>query len=188
MKNIPCWQLAGFVFSSVLGTFLHFLFDLTGGSVAAALVSAVNESIWEHMKLLYYPMLAFAFLEYRTWGRQRRDFWWVKLLGTALGLLLVPVLYYTYSGILGIHVDWVNITIFFLAAMAAYRVETALFARERAKHISGSLALGLLLAMAAVFTMLTFFPPEVPFFRDPVTGTYGFLRENAGNKNRVMIQ
>ena len=52
-KAIPCWQMAGMIFTSVFGTFLHFLFDLTGGGVAAALVSAVNESIWEHLKLLF---------------------------------------------------------------------------------------------------------------------------------------
>ena len=176
--SIPGWQLAGFLVTSVLGTFLHFLFDLTGGSLAAALVSAVNESIWEHMKLIYYPMLLFSFLEYRAWGRQRRDFWGIKLAGTALGLALIPVVYYTYTGILGISVSWVNIAIFFLAAMAAYWLETALFARERAFPISGGLALALLLGMGAVFILLTFCPPRLPFFRDPVTGSYGYIRKS----------
>lgn len=172
--TISSWQMTGFVFTSVLGTFLHFLFDITGGVALAALISAVNESIWEHMKLLYYPMLAFSLLEYRVWGRQRRDFWQVKLLGTALGLVLIPVLYYTYTGILGVSADWFNIAIFFLAAMAAYRLETALFRREREPRLSGVSALGLLLAIGAVFTALTFFPPRIPFFRDPLSGSYGF--------------
>ena len=171
---ISAWQMAGVVFTSVLGTFLHFLFDLTGGSVTAALVSAVNESIWEHMKLLYYPMLIFSYLEYRAWGNQREDFWQVKLAGTALGLWLIPVLYYTYTGALGISADWFNITIFFLAAMAAYRLETALFRRERKPSISSAAALALLLGLGGVFTLLTFYPPRLPFFRDPLTGTYGY--------------
>lgn len=172
--RISAWQMAGFIFTSVLGTFLHFLFDLTGGSPVAALVSAVNESIWEHMKLLYYPMLVFSYLEYRAWGQQREDFWQVKLAGTALGLALIPALYYTYTGVLGVSADWFNITIFFLAAMAAYRLETVLFQRDRKWRLGGGVALGLLLAVAGVFTLLTFFPPEIPFFRDPVTGTYGY--------------
>ena len=174
-ERVAHWQVAGVVFASVLGTFLHFLFDLTGGSLVAALVSAVNESIWEHMKLLYYPMLLFAMAEYRVWGRQREDFWPVKLAGTVLGLTLIPVIYYTYSGILGVNVDFVNIAIFFLAVMAAYRAETALFARQRRWRIGGGLALGLLLGISGVFTLLTFFPPHIPFFRDPLTGTYGFI-------------
>lgn len=64
-KAIANWQIAGFIFTVILGTFLHFLFNLTKGSVIAALFSAVNESIWEHMKLLYYPMVVFALVEYR---------------------------------------------------------------------------------------------------------------------------
>ena len=174
-RVIAGWQVAGVIFVSILGTFLHFFFDLTGGSPAAALVSAVNESIWEHLKLLYYPMLIFALAEYRVWGRGRADFWPVKLAGTLLGLILIPAAYYTYSGILGVNVDWVNITIFFLAAILVYRVETALFARQRLWRLSGGVALGLLLGISAVFTLLTFFPPHIPFFRDPVTGTYGFI-------------
>ena len=98
----------------------------------------------------------------------------MKLAGTALGLALIPSLYYTYTGTLGVSADWFNITIFFLAAMVAYRLETALFQRERKWRISGGMALGLLLAIAVVFTLLTFFAPKLPFFRDPLTGSYGY--------------
>ena len=52
-QSIPSWQIGGFVFEGALGTLLHFVFDWSGGNVAAALFSAVNESIWEHMKLLF---------------------------------------------------------------------------------------------------------------------------------------
>ena len=75
---IPKWQLGGFVFTAILGTLLHFLFDWTGGSALAALFSAVNESIWEHMKLLYYPMLLFTLWEYSVWGKKTPGFWKTK--------------------------------------------------------------------------------------------------------------
>ena len=60
-QTISRWQMGGFLFTSVLGTALHFLFDLPGGSAVAALFSAVNESIWEHIKLIYYPCCWFPF-------------------------------------------------------------------------------------------------------------------------------
>ena len=62
--------MVGFVFTGVLGTLLHFVFDWTDSSAIAAVFSAVNESIWEHIKLLIYPMLLFAFWEYKVWGRE----------------------------------------------------------------------------------------------------------------------
>lgn len=173
-KSVSFWQMMGFLFTSVLGTFLHFLFDLTGGSVFAALISAVNESIWEHMKLLFYPMVLFALMEYRAWGKIVSGFWCVKGKGILLGLTLIPVLYYSYTGILGVSTDWFNITIFFLAAGIAYRWETKAFQTEDPCQIPPRMAVGMILLLALVFTLLTFLPPEIPFFRDPVTGTYGF--------------
>ena len=172
--SIPHWQTAGFLFVSILGTLLHFFFDWTGGSVVAALVSAVNESIWEHIKLLYYPMLVFSLPEYRAWGKEVPSFWCVKLAGMMLGLVLIPVLYYTYTGILGVGADWFNIAIFFLAAAAVFRVETSLLQKGSPCPLPPKAAFGLYLLPVLAFTLLTFFPPQIPFFEDPLTGTYGF--------------
>ena len=91
-KSIGFWQMTGFIFTAILGTILHFLFDWTGGSPLVGLISAVNESIWEHMKLLFYPMVAFACVEYQFWGREKPSFWCVKLVGILAGLALIPVL------------------------------------------------------------------------------------------------
>ena len=169
------WQIAGFVFTGVLGTLLHFLFDWTGGSVIAALFSAVNESIWEHMKLLFYPMLLFAGIEYRFWGKKNPSFWCVKLVGILTGLALIPVLYYAYTGILGVSADWFNVVIFFIAAGVTYLLETKLFERGFRCRFSGAAFICLLL-VAVTFTVLTFLPPRIPLFQDPITGTYGFWK------------
>ena len=170
------WQIAGFLFTSIFGTFLHFLFDLSGQNVIAALFSAVNESIWEHMKLIYYPMLLFASMESRFWGKKLKHFWCIKLVGILLGLILIPIIYYTYTGILGICADWFNIAIFFIAAGAAYWGETLLFQREYTCRFPPRTAFLMVCLISAVFTLLTFFPPPIPFFQDPITGTYGFQR------------
>lgn len=173
-KTIPYWQVAGFVFTAVVGTLLHFLFDWTGGSVIAALFSAVNESIWEHMKLLFYPMVIFALIEYHAWGRDCKSFWCVKLIGILIGLALIPVLYYTYTGILGMSADWFNITIFFIAAGLTFWLETKLFQNGIACLIHSKSAFVFICLIAIVFTVFTFTPPHIPLFEDPVTGTYGF--------------
>lgn len=173
-RSIVRWQIAGFLFTSILGTFLHFLFELSGQSITAALFSAVNESIWEHMKLLYFPMLAFAALESRFLKPLPTGFWCVKLIGILTGLILIPVLYYTYTGILGKSADWFNVTIFFIAAAVSFRLETGLFKSGKTCPIPAWLAIALLLSVGAAFVILAFTPPQIPLFRDPVTGTYGY--------------
>ena len=175
MKHwIPSWQIGGFVFVGALGTLLHFVFDWSGGSVFAALVSAVNESIWEHIKLLFYPMVLFGWIEWRVWGKHDPRFWCIKLVGVLLGLWLIPTLYYTYTGALGVSADWFNITIFFIAAAAALYTETRLFLGDGGCTLSGKAAVLGLVLIAVLFTVLTFVPPKIPLFRDPVTGTYGY--------------
>lgn len=176
MENkIPYWQVVGFVFTAVVGTLLHFFFDWTGGNLTVALFSAVNESIWEHLKLLYYPMLLFALAEWMCWGKKEEGFWCIKLLGILLGLGLIVVAYYTYTGALGVSADWFNITIFFLAAGVAFWVENKLFQRDFRCPIGFGLSLFLIGLIAVIFTVFTFLPPHIPLFQDPVTGTYGFL-------------
>lgn len=175
-QSISYWQVEGFLFTSILGTFLHFLFDLSGRSVIAAIFSAVNESICEHMKLIYYPMLLFSLIEYRFWGKNHKQFWCIKLIGILLGLTLIPVLYYTYTGIFGISIDWLNITIFFLSAGLAFWVENKLFQKENGCCLSSQTSFILICIIGVVFTLLTFFTPEIPFFKDPMTGSYGFQK------------
>lgn len=175
-KTIPFWQMMGFLFVSVFGTLLHFLFDLTGGSWVAALFSAVNESIWEHMKLIFYPMVAFAIVEYCLWGKDLTHFWCVKIVGVLLGLALIPVLYYTYTGIFGVNMDLINISIFFSTAGAAFWLETKLFRKPHRCPLGPGIAVVILCFLFVLFTVYTFLPPHIPLFQDPVSGTYGFFR------------
>lgn len=173
-KTVAYWQTVGFIFTAVVGTALHFLFDWTGGSAVAALFSAVNESIWEHIKLMFYPMILFAVAESRFWGRQIESFWCVKVAGILLGIVLIPAIYYTYTGVLGVKVDWFNVTIFFLVAGLVFWLETKWFQRGFSCPGNGRWAPVVLAMIVAAFTVLTFVPVRIPLFQDSVTGTYGF--------------
>ena len=171
-RGIRLLQLVGLAATTLLGTLLHFLYDWLGKSVWLAPFSGVNESTWEHMKLLFWPMLLFIFVE-RLFLKERKDFWCVKLCGTLLGLLLIPVLFYTYNGVIGKSPDWVNITIFFLSAAIAYAYESRWFRRATFSCKHPKLALSALLALAVLFVIFTFRTPHIGIFRDPITGTYG---------------
>ena len=172
--RVARWQLGGFLFVCAAGTALHFLYQWSGESVAAAPFAAVNESVWEHMKLLFWPMLLWAGAERAVLGGYSRGFWPAKALGTLLGLALIPALYYTYTGALGVSVMWVDIAIFFVAAAAAFLAETRMLSRDwRCRGGARASALVLLLLLSAAFVLCTFVPSRVPLFQDPVTGFYG---------------
>ena len=168
MRNrLLYWQIAGFVFTSIAGTLLHFLYKWSNQSTLVAPFSAVNESIWEHMKLLFVPMFVFALIERKFIGAQYKNFWCVKLIGILFGIIMIPVLYYTYTGISGVSKDWVNIIIFFAVAAATYLLETWLFKNVNILCIAPLLAFFILCLLALAFVVFTFVPPEIPLFQAP---------------------
>ena len=171
-RSIRLWQLLGFAVTSLGGTVLHFLYDWLGKTAWVAPFSGVNESTWEHMKLLFWPMLLFAFAQ-RFFFPEREDFWCVKLRGTLLGLALIPILFYTYNGVIGRSPDWLNIAIFFVSAAIAYVYETRLFHSEKGSPDIPKAALAVLGVIAILFVAFTFWTPEIGIFEDPLTGTYG---------------
>ena len=173
-KRIFFWQVFGVIFTVALGVFFHFLFELTNRNIIAALFSAVNESIWEHMKILFYPMLIFAVIESYFFENEKEAFWSIKLIGTLLGLVLIPVIYYTYTGILGTSADWFNIAIYVIVVVISFWTENKLFQKDGNSFIESETALICLGLLAITFTILTFIPPHIPLFEDPLTGTYGF--------------
>ncbi len=173
MKNrIGMWQLMGFAVTSLGGTLLHFLYEWLNSSPWIAPLSGVNESTWEHMKLLFWPMFIYALIQ-SFFFRDIESFWCVKLKGILLGLALIPILFYTYNGAIGKSPDWLNIAIFFISAAVVYIYETRQFNNKTASCKQPRSAFALLCLIACLFIIFTFLTPEIGIFMDPITGTYG---------------
>lgn len=171
-RTVWMWQLVGFAVTSLGGTLLHFLYDWLDGALWIAPFSGVNESTWEHMKLLFWPMFIFAVIQ-SFFFKGYENFLCVKLRGILLGLSLIPVLFYTYNGVIGKSPDWINIAIFFIAAAVAYIYETRQLNSESPRCMSQGLVFIILCAIAILFIVFTFLTPEIDIFKDPLTNTYG---------------
>ena len=166
------WQAAGFAAVTFGGTILHFLYDWTGGSILVSPFSGVNESTWEHMKLLFWPLFLFALVQ-RPFFKDQENYWCAKLAEILLGLVLIPVLFYTYNGIFGKSPDWINISIFYITAALVFLFELWIFKRSRLQCRHPLLAFAAICLMVVLFVVFTFEPPQFPLFRDPLTGIYG---------------
>lgn len=170
--SIKRWQIIGLLVTSIVGTLLHFLYEWLGEAAWIAPFSGVNESTWEHMKLLFWSMFLFSIVQ-SFFFKDRKDFWYVKLKGILLGLALIPIIFYTYNGAIGKSPSWFNIAIFFITTAIVYIYETKEFNKNKMKFISPKLAIPLLSAIALLFVAFTFKTPELEIFRDPISGGYG---------------
>lgn len=173
-KNLRHWEIAGFVFVGAMGVLLHFLFDWTGGNTLVAAFAGVNDSTWEHMKLLYLPYFVFTMVQFTAFAEPFRNFFAVKATAGLVGLLLIPLLHYTIAGMFGAPPDWVNVAIFFVADAVMYFVSDRLLnAYALRGGIWQLLGFALLWALMFAFIFFTYRTPQLPLFRDPTTFQYG---------------
>lgn len=162
-QNLSLWQFGGFTFSVLSGTLLHYLYDWTNQSIIIAPFSGINESTWEHMKLLYFPLLIFALFQRRFFS-EYENFWCVKLLGILTGLILIPIIFYTYNGTFGKSPDWVNISIFFISAAITFLLEFRLFKKNTLSCKYPIIHITIICAIGVLFVVFTFAPPKIPLF------------------------
>lgn len=171
LKN---WHIAGIIFTLILGTLLHFTYAWSGENAIVGLFSAVNESTWEHLKLLFTPMFLFAVFEYFTYGKQIPNFIPVKFLSILLGMITIVLSFYTYVGVIGQNFLWADIGTFILGVLVAYwfsykLLQTNYFSSPGAIQIA---KIGIMVLLFCVI-VFTFQPPHIALFQDPLLGTYG---------------
>ena len=178
MKAITLkWELAGIIFIIILGGLLHFVFDWSGQWRPLALIAAVNESVWEHLKLGFWPALVYALVEYRYFGRLASNFLVAKTVGICLIPITIVVLFYSYTAVMEDTLV-ADLLIFVLAVVIGQLTAYRLLLLQPFPGRYHILALVAMVCLIAAFGLLTFYPPRLPLFRDPVGGGYGIAEEN----------
>lgn len=166
-------EIAGVFFTFLMGTLLHFVYEWSGGAVWSLLFGAINESVWEHVKIFAMPYLLWGIFELACARPYFKMFVIAKVVGLYFLSAATIVFYYIYSGIVGGSVLAVDIASIFLwivlAHLISYRM-TLLKKDIRAWFVP---ALFALLLFGAMYFGFTAAPPRIELFRDPVTGTYG---------------
>jgi hypothetical protein len=174
-KSVLRWELGGIVFIIVLGSLLHFVFEWSGNWTPIAPIAAVNESVWEHLKLAFWPALVYSALEYGRFGKSANNFFFAKTLGIYLMPITIVVLFYSYKSILGHGLLIADIAIFVVAVIVGQLVSYKLLTASPLSERLNRFAPIALVVLGILFVLFTFYPPQVPLFRDSVTGAYGIV-------------
>lgn len=166
MNILKRYTIVGIIFVLIIGTIWHFVYGWTEKNFIIGLFFPINESVWEHMKLCFFPMLLYAPYMERKVRREYPAVVSSLLCGVLLGTFLIPVLFYTYSGILGENLPPLDIATFIVSVLSAF----VLVYRSAQSGRFSSSALLLKLAVAAValcFLLFTYHPPHIGLFTDP---------------------
>jgi hypothetical protein len=172
-RHILHWELAGAVLMALAGSALHFVFAWTGNWPAAALIAAVNESIWEHLKLAFWPGLAWALIPVRAADVTLRIRLAVKGISLALTAALIVGAFLSYTSILGRNLLVLDIGTFVGAILAGQLVSAWLMARWSVSPVRLGIGRALLALQLAAYSLFTYFPPDFWLFVDGRTGLRG---------------
>ncbi len=174
-KKILSWEMFGILFTVLVGSLLHFTFELSSGWKPMAVISGVNESTWEHFKIGFWPAFAWGILEFFIFGKRVKNFFFAKGISFLVIPAVISVLFYGYTSIFKIESLAIDIVIFIIAIAIAQLVSYRLMLlKERSLYLN--IVGGIIIIVNIVlFSLLSFFPPEFLIFKDPVTGGYGIV-------------
>ena len=161
------YTLAGILFTAVLGTLTHFFYEWSGNSPLAALFVPVGESVWEHMKMLFFPMLIFCVIESVLERKRHPDLFFAGAAGNLAALLLIPAIFYTYSRILGGTCTAADILLFYVSVLGGFLVRQRLTEKKRRPGISRWILTAAVIILAAAFFAFTWNPPGLGIFENP---------------------
>lgn len=173
------WTFLGIPLLFVIGSPLHFIYAWTGKCSIVGIFAPVSESIWEHLKLAFWPMLAWWIIGYFIVAKKNKisSAQWFVSATVALytAVIVIITFFYTYTGAFGFETIVLDVFSLLLAIYTGHLLALHIF--RRATFIKGlywqNIAIALILLLAVLFAVFTFFAPHIPLFRDSTTGTYG---------------
>ncbi|MGB9693407.1 MAG: DUF6512 family protein [Fervidobacterium sp.] len=174
-KKIFKLEFVGFIFIVLAGSLMHFVFEWSGNNPVVAVVAAVNESTWEHLKLAFFPALLYAAFEYPLL-KKNANFFFAKVISFYVMPIAIILLFYGYLAVFKEGSLFWDILTFVLAVAAGQFASFIVLTKGRLNTHNRLLSLILFFLIFIPFMVLTYFPIRNFLFRDPITGGFGILK------------
>lgn len=172
--NLIKFKIFSTILVIILGTILHFTYTCSKNNSLVGLFSAVNESTWEHLKLLFFPTLITTIIGYCIFKDTFPSFLCSKTIGIITAMLFTVFFFYTYTGIIGINYAFVNILTFILSVIVGEYVAYMLIINNFT--FNKIFCISILIMLTVLFFIFTFTPPKINLFNDPINDSYGIQK------------
>jgi hypothetical protein len=182
-RRIAVVEIVGATIVFLVGSLLHFLYELSGFATWAAVIGSVNESTWEHLKMFFWPGLLVGLIQHAYLRQHLPNLWTAKAVSLWVTPTTIALAFYTYLGVVlpidgrGTLIGTI-ITAFigvYLGGWLSYVVLTAGPVRRRTTRLALA-SIALLTVMMVAFTWV---PPRTFLFEDfggyTYNGQFGIL-------------
>ena len=174
-RKVIIYQIFSVIFLFILGTLLHFTFNWSNQNSIVALFSSINESVWEHLKLVFFPMLITTVIGILYFGKSFPNYLCAKTIGIICAMAFMIIFFYTYTGILGNNLAVVDISSFFFSVILGEYICYILITNNFV--CNNQIAFVVLLILLLCFIIFTYHTPNIGLFKDPITGQYGIVKK-----------
>lgn len=168
MKSI----LILFLIYSFSGTLLHYLFKISNYNIVVGMFASVNESVWEHIKILLTPIFLVSFISFLITKNRNLFGLFIELL---LGIILIVLFYEIKIILFKDKYGFINIIIFYITCLILSIIHYLLGGIKINSFIN-SLSIIPVVIILSMYLTFSIFPPKNKYFKDPVTGSYGINR------------
>jgi len=152
----------------VLASLSHFVYKLSGKNLIVGLFNPVNESVWEHLKLMFFPFLLWWIVMYII-KSQKYDIslnTWIEsaAVSSVAAPLSVLLQYYSYTGVFGIESVFIDILLTFICYFIALCVASHYIEYSAPNKCAAIASVIVIIIIFIAFIVFTFNPPKLPIF------------------------
>jgi hypothetical protein len=173
-QNIWLWIIA----TVVLGTIWHFVYQITGSNLAVGLLAPVNESVWEHLKIVFTPLLIVGIIQYFIVKKDRNSYWTGLLMGMITAMLIVIFGFYLYSSLLGENL-LIDIGLYIASIIVAIYVAAYVRSNLKTTKVIDGVSIIVITIVGLSLVYLTIAPPKFSPFIESGSQTYGIFKTPA---------
>lgn len=176
MENkILQWEIYGILFIMIVGTLFHFVFEWLFSWPPIGAITAVNESVWEHLKLPFWPLIIFSLIEYRFIKGEANNIIIGKSIAAVISIGTILIVFYTYTAIIGTEILIIDILSFYLGVIIGQIISYKIISLSKLPRWISIISLIILIGFGILLIVFTYLPPHLPIFQDSESGLYGIL-------------
>lgn len=148
----------------ILGCLWHYIYEWSGHSSLVGLIAPINESVWEHTKLLVFPMLIVVTAEHFLLRKKHHSVLIAGIFALIPGIVLMPLLFYAYYAFTQDSCLWADILIFVLSILSAFAAQYFLLKHHVFTVKEARISRALLFVIIMLYILLTLYPPYFGLF------------------------
>lgn len=182
-RKILGLEIGGGIFILLIGSALHFTFELANFWKPIAVIAPVNESIWEHLKMVFWPGLFFSLIQYHFVKNLTTNYWSAKALSLVFMPLFITAGWFAFAVLTGANNFAVNIVLFVIAIILGQAISFKMLTSARESRLKPVFPILCIVVLGLSFGLFSFFPPRIGLFEHMDlmnTGQYGILDSYEG--------